>query len=527
MLDELANGNPLEVVGVGYLTLEDEEGEQWEPGTPVGPGKVHFTLAYDPARETDPHTRSLKVELVSLDASGDELLRWSGGSEPHPSPRYGLTGKASANRGEDLPVRMESVTLTSSLNFAVQKTEGQFREYIRALDTLARMDGVIEETESEDDMTEEQMEQVFSEWLDFSNMAPLRHGIVRKVTLGVDVPAGRFSKCKMFVPNFAGYANFEAEGMKFNLFKISDAAQLKLDEPEYLGKVLPVSYLDIERVRGTCDVAMETAVYDVGWFLSFYAGRRIHPVAWEGISDQGRTWCLESRQITPIGSNKTVSCLDGTDIGLFLKEALGAWQMKVHEDEELAQELRRSLRGASNLYADILATTFPTQRVALTAMYLERFRVSVFGNSSLIEIVNQGENRVDENELARLVRETLVERIDDNEVLTPQEKEVLQEPILKMGVLNIRGLFRKSFKNSIVELYAHFGLSVDKKRLQLFINERNSVVHGYWDSGREGTLETERQARFGLHLLEKLILKLFGHEGKYLNRMRNEYQHFP
>ncbi len=525
ILDQLADCEAVELVGVGELELEELEEGEWEPGTPEGPARAHFVLRYDPTHEPDPHTWAIKAELVALDKPAEKLLRWTSGSAPRPLPRYSLTGAIKTDNGE-FPVRLESVTFTSALSFGIYKTEESFRQYIRAVELLAKMDGVIEDTESEEHMTEEEMHHTFSNWLESSEIAPLREAIVRKVIVGPNVATGQLSRCKMLVPNFVGHCRFEGEGIEFSLSRVSAEATLRLGDPDSFGKVLPGSYLEIEKTEEATDEGMKRAVEDIGWLLSFYAGRRVHPVAWEGASEEDTMWCIEARQITPLGTVRTGSCLEEVELDHFLQSAWGAWQMRAHGDKDRGEELRRSLRGVSNLYADILATTFPTQKVALTAMFLERFRVSVYGNSSITEVINQIEKKIDENEIATIVKTTLVNYIDESKKLTPEERTQLKEPIGRFGGMSARGLFRKSFKNSVVELYENFGLEIDKSKLQLFINERNSVIHGYWDSGREGTVETDRQARYGLNLLEKLILRLLEYEGRYLNRTNNQLEHF-
>ncbi len=59
-----------------------------------------------------------------------------------------------------------------------------------------------------------------------------------------------------------------------------------------------------------------------------------------------------------------------------------------------------------------------------------------------------------------------------------------------------------------------------------FINERNSVIHGYWDSSVEGTMRTDRWAEYGTNLLEKLILRFFRYEGTYYDRISHDTERF-
>ncbi len=78
-----------------------------------------------------------------------------------------------------------------------------------------------------------------------------------------------------------------------------------------------------------------------------------------------------------------------------------------------------------------------------------------------------------------------------------------------------------------MELYEKSDLEVNSEELGRFIRERNAVIHGSWDSGRGGTLETYRLAEYGLNLLEMLLLRLFEYEGEYYDRTSGSIQYFP
>ncbi len=264
----------------------------------------------------------------------------------------------------------------------------------------------------------------------------------------------------------------------------------------------------------------------LGWLLSFYAGQRIHPIAWEGESARGLTWCIRNIQpVTPLGGNYVGSCLQDVPLQRFLQDAWKAWQN--HD-----AKWRARLKGATNAYNDILSATFVTQRLALTAMYLERFRSLVLGNSTVLDAVNkerrkEKKERIDESEMAQELSGTLIDYIRSIDDLAEQERDALIKPVNNIASGHVTGLFRESLKRSLIELYERADLNIDQDKLGKFITERNKVIHGYWDSGRRGSLKTFELAEYGLNLLEILTLRLFQYEGDYYNRVSRELENYP
>lgn len=63
---------------------------------------------------------------------------------------------------------------------------------------------------------------------------------------------------------------------------------------------------------------------------------------------------------------------------------------------------------------------------------------------------------------------------------------------------------------------------MDEEKLGEFIAERNKVIHGNYDASAEGAWKNIRLARYGLNLLEKLMLRLLRYEGEYYDRANDE-----
>ena len=67
---------------------------------------------------------------------------------------------------------------------------------------------------------------------------------------------------------------------------------------------------------------------------------------------------------------------------------------------------------------------------------------------------------------------------------------------------------------------------MDRDDLTTFIDERNAVVHGYWDPSPEGAMRRDSLAEYGTSLLEKLILRFFGYHGHYYDRTTGQIAQF-
>jgi hypothetical protein len=184
------------------------------------------------------------------------------------------------------------------------------------------------------------------------------------------------------------------------------------------------------------------------------------------------------------------------------------------------------LRSVVNLYAQILSSTYPIQQIALTAMYLERFRELVLSNETVLEQVNAKEKGLDEDKVAKMLKDTLSNLVEFVEGLDADDRGKLRRVINGIGGGHVSGLFRPSFQKQLTELYGRAKLPIDRDELRTFIEERNAVVHGYWDSSAEGAMRMHSLAEYGTNLLEKLILRFFRYEGPYYDRTINSIEQF-
>jgi hypothetical protein len=480
LLERLVAGGSARLEGSGNLTLEDEEDVQ-EANVPKGPGQVDFVLLCDFEEFRSPLSEAIQVRLVSRDDAAFEIVRGVRGEGLSPLPRYRLSGTVSVQRGE-LPVSI-SVTLDSRTLAPITLVAGEDSTEVKNITRVA---------------------------------------IVDVATVGQFESAGKTTSCRAVLPNFAGEATVESGGARITVKEVSPESTSSLYAAESRGKLLPSAYLEVQRLHEDADEAVELALNDFGWLLSFYTGRRVHPFAWEGTAESDTVWHIQTtRVLTPFVTDGPRSCVSGTvSLEYFLGCAWKAWQ-------ELDERYRARLRGAVNLYTEMLSATFPTQRLALTTMYLESFRDLVLGSSTVLEAVNKDQKKFDPTKIAKAIRNTLRNEIKGSERLSPEEELALVELVKKLGPGQVNNLFRKTFKESLLELYKRAQLEVDPVEIGRFITERDKVMHGSWDSGREGTLNTYRLAEYGLNLLEKLLLRLLGYEGKYHNRVNVSTEDFP
>jgi hypothetical protein len=297
-------------------------------------------------------------------------------------------------------------------------------------------------------------------------------------------------------------------------------------DPERARKALPTHLLHLERPEST-DEALAAhwpdigeAVEALGWFLGFYAGRAVHPSVWEGETEGGPVWCIRAGVVDPFPSSTITTCLrhDSLDsLEPFLTRAWESWLL-------LGAQQQRRVRGVVNAYRQMLTAAFATQRVALVAIYLERLRELVVGGSELLpvtETFTKSQLQKVESEL----RGGLREAIDSSTKLDEDQKKKLKQS-LASNPGKIRDMLRKSFKDSLLELYDRAGLFVDSSVLNDFIRQRDSIIHGIWDASLEGSMQTSYWAEYGLSLLERLVLRFFRYEGLYWDRVTEDIQHF-
>lgn len=450
VLEEISNGRPVTMVGQGTLTLQPDQQDADDP-LPRGPGLVNVKLLYHPASGGDLNVR---LGLVGQDAAGTEILSWRPKDEKERTiPRYNFSGEVDAPNGR----------------------------------VRARMAPV---------------------YVDFRNDLG-RLGLLLDSAHELSVGPGSSSapeRLRALVPNLHAYVDGEADGLSFSL-RPTGEVQPDGPFPGQVGKILPGSFLELERSGGG-ETSLEEAVVAFGWFLSFYAGRAVHPVAWEAETPDGPFCTIQSlRQPSPRPDKFRRTCLPLNVLGPFLTQAWCNWV-------EFGAEERKRLQGVVNTYEAILATRYPIVQIALTAMYLERLRDHVLGSSELIELGSGKKKNV-----AKELRDALVAAIESNSKLELHQTEILKQSLAGNSV-KVFGLFRKSFKESLLELHEKADLPVDAGRVGEFIRQRDLVLHGSWDASEAGTVDTYWVARYGTWLLERLVLRRFGYEGVYWNRVR-------
>lgn len=475
LLERFVDGKKVRIEGSGTLELEEDEESTWESGVPRGPGQVDFVLFCDFEGLQISCLEAINIEITSRDDAAFSMIRGVKSEGLSPLPRYRLSGSVSTTNGE-VPIRMDAVMLDV----------GSFSPISMPQMTISRIVSV------------------------------------GAVTLGSLESTNDLIDCKLVVPNFAEEAMVEGRGLRISLKEISPEATRNFYAMESQGKLLPGSYLEVQRLQEDAKETVGLAVEDFGWLLSFYSGSRIHSVVWEGETGSGTVWNIQTRRlITPLGAEHAGSCVsESVSLERFLQYAWEAWQN--HDEQRRAR-----LRGVVNFYTGMLSATFSTQKLAFTTMYLERFRDLVLGSSTALDEVNQDRKKIDAEKIAKEVRSTLRSVIKDSKELSDNEIRNLVRLANKVGPGQVEGLFRKTFKEALLELCERADLKVDQKGLAKFIRERDKVLHGSWDSGRRGTLDSHRVAEYGLNLLEMLLLRLFEYEGKYYDRTSISIEEFP
>jgi hypothetical protein len=469
VVDELVNGNPVVLTGEGELIRQPDQ-----EGLPDEPGRVQFELRYAPMADDIPHAQTIELGFRELDEAGARILRWRPASEDRvPFPRYDLAGIIEL-AGKRVPIRVDTI----------------FVDYRFGSPLFGMMH--------------------------HANRVLVGEGLGSEVV-----------RARAIVPNLlAPSVETSARRLQARLESILPGAKLISRDPNRARKVLPTHLLHLEQPEsaGEVDVAhwldMGEAVEAFGWFLGFYAGRAVHPRAWEGETEDGPVWCIRSAEVDPLPSSTISTCLrhKGLDsLEPFLTRACEGWL-------SLGDRQQRRLQGVVNAYRQMLAAAFATQQVALTAIYLERLRELVVGGSELLPITEtftKSKRQKVESELRAGLRAV----IDRSTKLDEDQKETLKQS-LEYNSGKIRDVLRKSFKDSLLELYDRADLSVNRSVLSDFIRERDNIIHGTWDASRDNSMKTIYWAKYGLNLLERLMLRFFGYEGYYWDRVTGRIEHF-
>ena len=463
-MEDLAQGRAFECHGEGVLSLQ-----LGQNGPPRGPGRVRFDLRLNPSRSNGVQIGLL---LRSLDEGAREMLAWRPqGDGLEVLPRYDLCGTVEVG-GEERVVNVGIMTLSYPY-------------------------GLVEED---------------------SHPSLSLQAEASTVTIG-DAAGAPLNRARMLIPNLVAEAGLETRGLRLRLSWVPDEEQPT--RPAFVptvGKVLPGSFLDLEELRGSEGDVIRLVVEAFGSFLTFFIGHAVHPLVWEGEAGTNRVWGITaSAGAVQLPAEAPRTCIPYSScLEPFLRRAWESWL-------ELSEDQRQRLVGVVNVYQEMLAVPFPIQRIALTAMFMERFRELVLGSSELLPITdnfskNKWRSAVDE------LRRGLKEVIVSNRYLDDAQREVLRQS-LEANPGKVQDLFRKTFKESLLELYAKADLEVDEGELKKYVDERNAVLHGTWVSDVEGGTNTFLVAEYGLGLLERLVLRFFGYEGLFYDRAQGNDRH--
>jgi len=246
VVEELVNGNPVVLTGEGELIRQPDQ-----EGLPDEPGRVQFELRYAPTANDIPHAHDIELGFRALDEAGSRILRWRPASEGKvPLPRYDLDGMVELD-GEGLRIRVDAISVVYGFE--------------------SRPSSMVHR----------------------ANKVFVGEGLGSEVV-----------RVRAIVPNLlAPSVETGARGLQVRLESILPGAEAISRDPERARKVLPTHLLHLECPESTDEAHwpdMGKALEAFGWFLSFYAGRAVHPSAWEGETEGGRVWCIRADVVDPL-----------------------------------------------------------------------------------------------------------------------------------------------------------------------------------------------------------------------------------
>ena len=476
VVDELVAGKELKLAGSGVMRLQPDQ-LGGPSALPAGPGSVKFGLRYSP-EQLEPgaaHAQAMKVWLEGTDDAGRQILEQREEEDLTLLGRYDLDGTAAVAGGK-CSVRLDTISVD-------HRSAANWRMFFAPDDVQSLV-------------------------------------CVPKAPGDWDALGVSLNGVHAVVPNLWApkEVDVRAGGLRIRLEPQID--DMLIGDPTFAGKVMPGCILRLDKLGGPGTEVDLLAALDVfGPLLAFYGGRAVPPTGWEGQSAEGMVWGVRAYTVTALPVQERRTCLPRSTpvLEAYLSRAWDSWQAS-----DPTRQAR--LRGVANLYEEMLYTTYPTVTVALTAMYLERFRELVIGSSELLP-VGPDFTRTKKDNVASDIRKTLRTAIEGNSRLDENQKTALIASLAK-NPGKIQDLFRRSFKESLLELYEKAGLEVDEGELKAFIGERDRTIHGGWDASRPGGMESYRWAQYGINLIERLVLRFLAYEGDYYNRTTGEIEHF-
>jgi hypothetical protein len=171
-------------------------------------------------------------------------------------------------------------------------------------------------------------------------------------------------------------------------------------------------------------------------------------------------------------------------------------------DKYLALDSVYQLHRVIHAWVDNRSTTFlETRALAVVVLidYLSGKYATVSGRATIIDESSFEQYR---EEIEKKVRELLLTIIPN---LSRAEAD-------SMGVKS-RSFNYRSFRNKLTKLLRHFEVPISEIEINDFIETRNHLVH-YMEFRTENPADEFRQM---VHLVDRLLLKMLGYSGRYVN----------
>ena len=267
VLEEISEGRAVVLTGRGTLTLQGDRYERDGDGPSNERGDVDVSLTYHPAESGN---LDVRLALRSRDEGGKKILSWQPkDATEQTTPRYDFRGHVDSPDGA-VGASMSPVYVDFSLGAAGH--------------TLG--------------------------W-----------DSARRLSAGPGLGSTP-TKLKALVPNLHADVSGETGGLRFAL---APTGEVQPDGvfPDQVGKILPGCYLELEVIEGE-EADLEEAVAAFGHLLSFFAGRAVHPIAWEAETPGGPYWTVQSvREPSRLPDEFRGTCLP---VGVLERFLTRAWE---------------------------------------------------------------------------------------------------------------------------------------------------------------------------------------------------------
>lgn len=514
LLDHLGAMGSMRLEGVGVLTSPPAEGH-----APERSGKVNFAVEHRIGDMDRPYGESIAVTLTGLDDDANAILRHRSSVPGVPLPFYSLEGTLTWP-SHGTPMRLESVFLdptSLTINRSKEEMDTLF-DQVEALERFMSSEGAG----NDEDFDLQRWSTSFKEWMEAPGWAVECGAWTWKVVVGDDTEASEPSGCRLLIPNLITQATASSGELRFEV-QPAPGAEARLEEPESRGKVLPGCFVDVLLTRNGFEGEVALAAVELGWLLSFWSGRAVHPIAREFETSRGPVWYVETKTVTPYKRSNPNTCLltlELEDLSAFLQNAWVVWRDLSNADDDWI----RTLKSVISTYQETLCATFANVALALTAMSLERLRDRALGESELLRDLRTSRR----GKVEREVRKAIEKSIEGTSRLS--DAEDVRQRLLDSLAANpgkVKEVFRKPFQEALEDLLRLGGHYAERTRLNEYVRRRNEVVHGTASGGAETALEAHRLAQYGLAQIEKLVLRRLEYIGLYFDRVAMEVKEFP